>query len=280
MPIAHTTYTAKIELAVPCLVHCKNCDCRFVYERQFSGAGRADTLWSGSDDRTRQTAEAQARDDLVEMLSHIDIYDPVPCPQCFHYQPYMFAQVGYGRYDNLGCVCYPLIVLGVLLVVGAIGYAVLGSAATVAYVLATSGVVSWLVGWALLQRLHRLVKAYDPNEERPLDERKHIAGARAIVLADYDARQARRVSEAYRARGPDHGDREGFVTEWWLPSAVFLNGGIFTVAFSDSELFTVRVSDEAEQGDVVDARPTNPRTGPFRLRLLEMRVHPEEMRLD
>ena len=283
MPIPHTTYTAKIELAVPCLVHCKNCDCQFVYERQFSGAGRADTLWSGSDERTRQTAEDQARDDLTEMLSHIEIYDPIPCPQCFHYQTYMFSQVGYGRYDGMGCVCYSLIFLGLLLLVGAVGYAVFAGTSPVAFGLAAGGVLVWFVGWLVLQRMHRLVKQYDPNTERPLDERKHIAGARAILLPEYDAQQAARVGRAYqqhRTTGARSGRREPLVAEWWLPPAVFVNGGTFSVVLSDSEQFTVQVSDDAEPGDVVDVRPVEPHAEPFRLRLLVMRVHPDEMRLE
>ncbi|HJZ55161.1 MAG TPA: hypothetical protein VKE74_09395 [Gemmataceae bacterium] len=284
MPVV-TTYTATIELDVPCLVHCKNCDCRFVYERRFSGTGQAGTVMLVGQDRTRQVVEKRARDDLAEMLSHLDIYAPVPCPQCFHYQPYMFSQVGYARYDNIGCVCYPLIFLGLVLLVGAIAYAVNWSTSALAIGLAATGGVLWLVSWLMDKRRDWLVTQYNPNEEKPLDERKRVADARAILLPEYDARQTARIGNAYQkylAANAGPGKREPLVTEWWLPSSVFVNGGTFSIVLPDDERFTVRVSDDAKPGDVVDASPTNPQAEPLRLRLrlLEMRVHPDELRLE
>jgi hypothetical protein len=194
----------------------------------------------------------------------------------------MFSLVGYGRYDNMGCVCYSLIALGLLLLVSSAGYAVFVSASYVALGLAVGGVAAWLIGWLILQRMHWLVKQYNPNEER-LDERKRIAKARAFLLPEFDAIQATRVGGSYYQyrKSPTRSDRrKPLVTEWWLPPSIFVNGGTFSFVVLDDERFTVQVPDDAEPGDVVDARPDNPDSEPFRLRLLAMRAHPDEQRLE
>jgi hypothetical protein len=284
MAIVHTTYTAKIEMAVPCLVHCRNCGCRFVYERRFSGEGRADTVLPFGHGRTEWAAEKRARDDLGEMLSHADIHDPIPCPRCLHYQPYMFSQVGYARYDGMGCLCYSLIALGLAVLVGAIGYAAIWEAGPLALGLAATGGVVWVAGWLLLRRMHALVRQYDPNDggviHEASDERRRIAQARATPLPEYDARQAARVGRACQRPHPPgagSGRPEPPVVEWWLPPAVFASGGTVTVLLPGGERFTARVPGGATPGDVVDASPASPPAEPLRLRLFEMRVHPQEV---
>lgn len=279
--MSNVTYKATIEVAIPCLVCCRNCDCQFVYESRYSGQGEADTLFSGSEQHTRKKAEKKARDDLNEMLSNFDLYEPVPCPKCFHYQPYMFPQVGYGRYDNLGCVTFAFQFLGFLVFVGAIIYGLITGFPLLAYILGVGGAAGLLFGWMLNRRRERLVAVYNPNEEMPLAERQKIADARAFLLAEYDAEQADRAGEEYaHYRTTNPGSREPLVVAWWLPSAVFANGGTITIAIQRGPRFTANVPDTASLGDVIDTRAVGAGGTPLQLRLLEMRVHPDELRLD
>jgi hypothetical protein len=281
--VTHVTYKARIELAIPCLVCCKNCGLQFVYERQFIGQGEAGTFLPFGHDRTEESAKKQANRDLNEMLANEEIHDNIPCPDCLHYQPYMFSQVGYRHYDNMGCLCYFLVILGLLVLIGALGFAAIWQASPLVYSLAASGAVVWFIGWLILQRMHKLVLQYNPNAEdailRDTEERTRTVKARATLLSKYDARQALRVSEEYKnalVSTEKSGTQDRLIFEWWLAPSVFDEGCNICFQLPDGTQYTAVVSDAAHPGDMIDAAPTSPSTKPVRLLLRQMRVHPEE----
>lgn len=272
-----TTYSARTDIHIPHLVRCVNCECRYIYDRHFEGRAEGRS--------SPERAEEKAREDLAEMLSHFDICDPVPCPQCFRYQSYMFSQVGYGAYDNMGCVSFLLDGLGISALLGAAGYAAFVSASGVAVGLAAGGGLALLIGVLIERRRGQLVKLYNPHEEDTLDKRKHVADARAILVPEYDTRQTTRVNDEYRrhrekAERNSRGEPKQFVAEWYLDPPVFIHGGAFSIALPGHKAITVQVPENTELGHVFDVRPTR-EANPFgvrvsRVRVLAMRIHPDE----
>jgi hypothetical protein len=162
-----------------------------------------------------------------------------------------------------------------------------------------------VLGFALRQRMHRLIANYDPNEENAA-EREDKAAERTYLPEAFDELQATRVRELYHnhtgspviatarkpwedentpasnpwAKEPASRSSEPLIVTWWVAPLMFLEGGSIAIQLSATEQVTVAVPENAKPGDVLDLQAPPPSVTPFQVRLMAIRVHPDEMRLE
>jgi hypothetical protein len=284
-------YTATVKVVIPQLVHCVHCNCKFVYEMTVEGYETVETGLFTGDKAARAAAEKGARDHLDRQLDNPELCHAIPCRSCFRYQPYMYKMVGQSRYDDMGCLGYPLVVLGFLAAVGSgVACIFVKDDRPILIGVALVGLLVWLGGYLVLKRMHALVAEYDPNEH-DLEGRKKRAAERALTLVAYDEMQAERVRKAYNEhreaphtkpwqQGNPFADSEGLVVEWWVEPSMFSNSGAISIRLDGNEHVTVLVPDDAKPGDLFHPRRDTPNVIPFQVRLVPIRVHPDEQRLE
>jgi hypothetical protein len=228
-------------------------------------------------------------------LNDINRHEAVPCPNCFQYQPYMYSRVGYIRYANWGCVGYPLVIFGpIALVVSGIAAALFQENWLLFLGTACAGFMACLVGYLTLRRLEWLASQHDPNTER-LDERKRVARERAKTLEAFDEQQAQRARIAYNEREDlPAGDptspwaglethakpKPPLVVEWWVAPSVLTNGGTFSIPLGEIGTVTVEIPELTESDTVLQLCSCPPSVFHFKVCVVAIHVHPDEMRLE
>lgn len=286
-----TQYTATYKVVLPQLVHCVHCDCKFVYEQTVIGSGVAATgLRYDTHEEAQEVADREARDHLNRQLNDPELCNAIPCRECFRYQPYMYKLVGRARYDGLGCLGYPLLILGLLVTTGSIGAATFLAAERPLLIgAAFGGAIAWIAGYFTLRHMNRLVARYDPNSEQ-LDERRRIAKSRALTLDAFDKLQASRARQAYikhlgmldthRWQSPSAEKPEPLVIEWWVVPSMFMAGGTFTFRVTEYDHVTVTVPEDTEPNEVLKPYADSRSVVPFKVRVVPTRVHIDEQRLE
>jgi hypothetical protein len=288
-------YTATVKIVIPQLVHCVSCDCKFIYEMTVTGHGFAESSFFTSTTAAREAAGQHARDSVEAQLNKRDLCKAVPCRNCFRYQPYMHKLVAQQKYDAVGCIVYPLIVLGFLATVGSIiAWFTLSKRPPTLLWIGIGGLSAWIVGYVMLRWWRRLIARYDPNSER-LAERQKCAAKQAISLEDYDESQKTRVRSAYAeyvqkftvaarvtSRQPDsiEGLPEPLILAWWVVPSLFLFGGTLSLDLSKDDNATVVIPEDAKPGCLLELATHTPLVLPFRVQVLPMHVHPDEARLE
>jgi hypothetical protein len=194
------------------------------------------------------------------------------------------------RYADYGCFVVPL---GLLAVAVACAAAIVGfqfpDTRSAAPRVGIGSVGAWLFGYGFLIMHRRRIVRYDPNDE-PLSRREEYAAERAVRLADFDDAQALRVRREYKrhtkaVRNPRWAGKsfdvpEPLVVEWWFTPSMMLNGGSTTIELSESESVTVHVPEDTPPGELLDVHPSSRDVIPFQVRVIPMRVHPDEQRLE
>lgn len=302
-----TEYTATVKAVVPQLIHCVSCNFKSVYEQTVTGRHTVESGFLTSEATAQATAEQGARDHLMARLNDPELCNAIPCRHCYRYQPYMHKLVAQSRYNTVGCMFgYLPLVLGVLvaLVFGVLSL-VMKDERRVSGIVAGGGLLGVLAGCLVLRRVKSFVAAYDPNEH-DLDKRKKLAEERALPPQTYDEMQTATVRDAYNAHVRAHAarpwaggapaaarpprpwarnaeqpdDPNELIVSWYVEPALFSTGGAISVSLSATSHATVLFPDTAQPGDTFPARADTPNVHPFKLRLLPIRVHPEEQRLE
>ena len=288
-------YTATLKVILPQLVHCVHCDCKYVYEMPITGIGCFEVTHFTQYDSAPEAAENAARDNLNAQLNKRDLCNAIPCRNCFRYQPYMCKLVAQQKYAGLGCVVYPLIVLGFLAILGAaIAWFTLTKRPPTLLWIGIGGMSAWIVGYVMKRWWSRLVARYDPNSER-LAERQKCAAKRTISLEDYDESQKTRVRSTYaeyvkiftvaarvtsRQQDSLEGLPEPLIIAWWVVPSLFLYGGTVSLDLSKDDSATVVLPEDAKPGCLLELATHTPLVLPFRVQILPMHVHPDEARLE
>jgi hypothetical protein len=150
------------------------------------------------------------------------------------------------------------------------------------------GGVACVVGLVLLWRANVLIARYDPNSEQP-DRRRSLAERHALALAAFDELQASRVRREYLTHlaaleMPRRSLREAepklLVIDWWVVPSLFTAGGTFTFRVTEADHVTVVVPEDTEPYAVLDVRVDSESVVPFKIRVVPMHVHPDELRLE
>ncbi|MBN9122509.1 MAG: hypothetical protein J0I06_25750 [Planctomycetes bacterium] len=285
-----TQYTATVEAKVPQLVHCTHCDFRFIYEMVVSGTGSGETglFRNAADARTAAKEKALAR--LSRRLNKPTLCEAIPCPKCYRYQSYMHRVAARERYTDYGCLALPFGVLCAAVVcVAAICWNRYPDTRSVAALAGVAAVAVWLAARSALTILRLRIEEYDPNTQE-LSGRERLADKRAVLLADFDAAQAKRVRREYKkyaeaVRTPRWGGSsfevpEPLVADWWFTPSVMLNGGSVVIDLPGGESVTVHVPEDCLPGEVLDVHTSSREVLPFQVRVLAIRVHPDEQRLE
>ncbi len=298
-----TEYTATVKVVVPQLVHCVSCDFKSVYEQTVTGRHTVETGLLTGDASAQAAAEQGARDYLMARLNDPELCNAIPCRNCYRYQPYMCKLVAQSRYNTVGCMFgYLPIVLGILVaLVFGVMTLFMKDERLVSGITAGGGLVAVMVGWLVLRRIKRFVAAYDPNEH-DFGKRKALAEQRALAPHVYDEMQTASLCDAYNERvsaqqsrpwaatapqqsrpwakdaAPD--DPTELIVTWYAEPATFSTGGAVSIRLSATMHVTVLIPDTATPGDEFPVRADTPNVQPFKVRLLPIRVHPEEQRLD
>ncbi|AWM41060.1 hypothetical protein GobsT_03410 [Gemmata obscuriglobus] len=276
----YTEYTAQASVTVPHFVRCAECGCQYVYETEYTGTGSGVALYNINQRGTRSRVRDRAESELAEQLADPRHYEPIPCPDCFRYQPYMRGAIAAARYDWLAPVGWFLLALGTIGPLLSIPMLVTSGASIVFWIFFGSGAAVSATGALVLLLRGQLKAGCRPNRGR-IAHRERVARERAARLVAYQAYQARRVRRLYTRRRRRRGRRAGppLTVDWWLPPSAFYGDG-FVIGLSDDERVEVPMPSDAEPGDVVEVRPLTPRAEPFRVRLRAMRAHPGEYRLE
>jgi hypothetical protein len=293
--------TAAVAVKVPQLIHCVHCNTRFVSEMNVVGVGTTMSLLNAA-----ATAEAKARRDLESLLREPKICDPVPCPNCFRYQPYMYQPLGFRRYELLeaasGMLCF-----------GCLFAAIGTSVAACFFPEERGGLLSFaggclavaLIGWFTVLGTHRLMANYNPNL-RGLERRERKAKARAMSPEEYDRFQAKRVSRDYRKyakalrRNPDRDrkrmeaqtfppakkpwkreddvDDGSLVVPWWVAPSFFGAGGTITIPLSETARVIFTAPESVKPGQILSPTSCPADIIPFKVRVTGIHVHPDEQR--
>jgi hypothetical protein len=80
--------TATVTVQIPQFVRCVHCNTQFVSDLTVVGVGTVDAMFLKPDVAKERAAE-EARREIERQLNDPYFHDPVPCPKCFKYQPYM-----------------------------------------------------------------------------------------------------------------------------------------------------------------------------------------------
>lgn len=284
-------YTATVQVTLPHLVRCAHCGTEYVYERQLTGAGSCESSLFTSEATAKKTAEEAARAELDRRAGKIDGFDPVPCRHCHRYQPYMHEKIATKRFEALKTTANVCIAIGIFATfAGFIAWnAVAKADQWIAILIGVGGLALTSAGIALRSTTAKKIREYDPNEER-LGERKRLAAERATLRENYEEVQAIRVREIYKAyqnarsstrwRGGKQEDMEPLIVGWWVSPALFINGGVIAIQIAENATVMAAVPPDTEHGSVLDAEPDSPTIEQFQVRVLAMRVHPDEYRLE
>ena len=282
---------ATIQATLPRLVRCAHCGTEFLYTMRVTGAASVEADGSAYKDYTaRGKSEKEARANLTKQLNDPYAFEPVPCPDCLRYQPYMCERLVEEQVTGpLRVLGYTLAALGGAVAVGgALTLAAgsrLGSIPVVALVV---GLGVALIGGGVLTATGWAASRYDPNREKS-GERKRLAKTRTMSLEQFDESQLARARDAYTDFEPlDDVDgatddnpfenQKTLTIEWWVPQSVLRDGGTISLAFSKTRSATVVVPKGSKSGDVFDLRVYTPKITPFQVRVMALRVRPEKRR--
>lgn len=89
--VTWTKYTATLHGRVLKLVPCENCSTEYVYMLEREGSGVGTTVYSLDEPGAEKHAQSAAEETLQEYLEND--FDAIPCPECGHYQRYMFPKL-------------------------------------------------------------------------------------------------------------------------------------------------------------------------------------------
>jgi hypothetical protein len=280
---------ATVKAAVPQLVQCRHCGTEFVYEMKRTGLGYTESgVVFGEEDARRQATEA-ARRQLAEKLSRPDACDPVPCPECLRYQPYMRAVAGRRKYGQLLPVgIFFLVTAGVLGGLAALLSNIPGNdpgRANALQITTGGAAIAAALGVVILVARAYLARRYDPDKQSER-KRQELAEARSMSFEKFQGTQARRTRTAFeeftrqrergKSRTPWPAKAEPFVIDLWLRPTAIINGGPVTVTLPTGERTDIRLREEVRPGDVYEVDSFASASGPFAVRILAIGVHPEE----
>ncbi len=287
MPIRYTT---TVEVKIPQLVHCIQCDCKFIYEMAVTGIGCDDTglFQSGAEARASATGKAQAS--LNRRLSKPMLCEAIPCPKCYRYQPYMHIVAARERFTDYRFLVLPLgLLCAAVASVATICWFQYPDTQPIAMPAGLATLAVWFVGGVTLDLLRKRIERYDPNTQE-LSQREALAEKRTVSPTDFDATQAKRVRREYKEyfaamKNPRWGGSsfevpQPLVVEWWFTSSIMLNGGSIVIDLPGGESATFHVPEDTLPGEVLDVHASSQSVLPFQLRVLAIRSHPDEQRLE
>ena len=298
-------HTATVTTVVPQLVRCASCGCEFVYEMKLTGTGSAtaDVLF-GDEEGARETANEKAQKRLEEQLGKQELCEAVPCPACYHYQPYMFTIVAERVYDTISCFASLPLILGLLTAVGAAAaWFIFPDERSIILWVGLGGAAAFILGYGPVAWVNRVAARYDPNADA-LNERRRIAEDRAMPLSRFDELQTQRARAAYATRTgfqPDEADepwQKGSpgqrrirgsarpvarpvqkgrpLVTWWVQPSILQNGGVVSFRITAADAVTVVVPPNSEPGVVLALHEAPEHIEPFTVRVSLMRVHPDD----
>ncbi len=191
LPVFWIEYTATASGRVLKHVSCENCTTEYVYILSREAIAKGAALYGiiGSD---AEDAKAGADEALKAYLEND--YDPVPCPECGHYQRHMFPKLYVTTSPWTVAIRFAVLALGLLDGVGVLFW-------TINYLeqpndhalwrMITTGallVLFGLIGLALGANERANARRFDPNTE---DQQARIAlgRSRAITKAELESKQ-------------------------------------------------------------------------------------------
>jgi hypothetical protein len=189
--VVWTNYTASVRGRVLKLVPCENCRTEYVYVLEREGVGAGTSVYGLYDETAHDNAQSGAQEALEQYLAND--FDPVPCPACGHYQPFMFPKLIEMRSLWAAAAAVATLVVAVVSLVSVLYWCInylarpsdhalwrLGAAAST---LAVAG----LVGFLLRAVERNRVRHFDPNEEENLASRIAKGRSRAVPRAEFEA---------------------------------------------------------------------------------------------
>jgi hypothetical protein len=192
IPVFWTEYTATAEGRVLKVVPCENCQAEYVYILRREGTGKGIALYGliGGDEAD---AKSGAEDALKAYLEND--FDPVPCPACGHYQPFMFPKMYVTTSPWTILVRFTLLLGGLLDAVGVLYWAIeyltqpndhaLGRLALTTTLLLGFG----LAGLGLVAWERATARRFDPNRLEDQEARIAKGRTRAVTRAEFEARE-------------------------------------------------------------------------------------------
>ncbi len=192
IPIFWKQYTATAEGSRVKFVPCEHCSVEYVYVIEREAMGSGTSMYMLNNEGAADRAASAAGETLSNVLEND--FDPIPCPECGHYQRYMFPKLlgNTGLWVRL--VLLVVIVLGCLAAVNAIYR-------SLSYLLHLVGgslgqlIAAWLIllapvvaGFGLSILNNALIRRFDPNEGDP-QARIAIARTRAITREEFEKAQ-------------------------------------------------------------------------------------------
>jgi hypothetical protein len=275
----YLVHTARVQALVPQLVRCVHCDTEYVYEMKRVGRGTAESDLFFGKESARKTAEETARQLLAAKLQDPEACDPVPCPACFLFQPYMRTVSAYKKYGQALAFLGTMIFLGGAVLATAIALLLFGPGEEDVYWFGGGGLCILLPSVGFLRFTYWLIAKHDPNN-LPIEKREDLAAKRAIPRALFEDKQRIRVQEAYTKYASQLKRGRARAIELWLVPSAFLNGSTISFELSETEEIELVVPPETEPGTVLTTRGTRGFPPPVEVRVLAIRVHPDEMRLE
>ena len=195
IPIVWTKYTATVRGRVLKLVPCENCSTEYVYVLEREGEGVGISVYLLNEGGAEDHAASAAGETLQQYLEND--FDPVPCPVCGRYQPYMFPKLYDGGSTWILITKLLAIVAVCLSAVSAAYWAIvylqrpgdhaLVRLAVTSALLAVFGLFAFGLGSVERSQAQR----FDPNTE---DQRARIekGRSRAVTRAEFEAQQRER----------------------------------------------------------------------------------------
>jgi hypothetical protein len=171
-------------------VVCESCGTEYVYAAERRGGGTSVSFLFLDNEGARERSQRNA---VKALEKHLDeAVDPVPCPNCSHYQAAMVAElkkkhvVWLGLPVFLACVGFVATLVWLLIVVSDRRWDFLHKDAHWALFGVGASVCAFFAFWGLQTVLAR---NYEPNND-PLESRQSIAAGRALLKSEYDERVA------------------------------------------------------------------------------------------
>jgi uncharacterized membrane protein len=271
-----------ISVTEPQFVTCKFCQREFVTELTVSYCADDDigTMYHG--EVRRKLSRMVASNWVAKKLSNVKFCDPVPCPGCLRYQPYMARQMAREPHLSSGLSFgWGLVLIGIALtILGVLSFLMTRDGKAQALTTAVVGVVLIGLGGFVVGRVRRTVDAFDPDAS-PEAERRRAADECARSLAEYDRKQQRRAGRLYAEYVPKPpadkpgAEPEPLVLTWWVLPSFLTDGGPILIELPDARSATVEVPEVARDGVTLD--PVCPAgVRPFKVLVRAFRVHPDE----
>lgn len=191
--VCWANYTATIQGRILKLVACENCSTEYVYVLEREGIGSGTSVYGIHEESALGNAESGAEEILEQYLTND--FDAVPCPNCGHYQRYMFPKLIDTRSPWPVMAAIATLIAALVSLVSALYWGfkyfqrpndhTFGRLVTAGLCLVVAG----LFGICLSALQRRKAHRFDPNTVEDRHDRIARGRSRAMTRAEFEAIQ-------------------------------------------------------------------------------------------